>query len=89
MSEGMKSSEREAYYKKISADCLTPLWSVMSRLVTQQPASGCMPYLWNYQAARKHLIEAGTLISAKEAERRVLVMENPGFRGQSKITSSL
>ena len=33
--------------------------------------------------------EAGKLITAKEAERRVLVLENPGLRGQSKITTSL
>ncbi len=35
------------------------------------------------------MIEAGSLISAKEAERRVLILENPGFRGQSKITTDL
>src|SRR3989449_10708583 len=33
--------------------------------------------------------EAGRLISAKEAERRVLVLENPGLRGASSITHSL
>jgi len=89
MSEVNESSEREAYYEKISADCLTPLWSVMSQLVTPQPTSSCVPYLWNYQSTREHLMEAGNLITAKEAERRVLVLENPGFRGQSKITNSL
>src|SRR5882762_2034618 len=31
----------------------------------------------------------GNLITPKEAERRVLVLENPGLRGQSKITTSL
>ena len=35
------------------------------------------------------MTEAGQLITAKEAERRVLVLENPGLRGQSKITTSL
>ncbi len=35
------------------------------------------------------MMEAGSLISAKEAERRVLILENPGLRGQSKITTSL
>src|SRR5262249_36729204 len=29
------------------------------------------------------------LISAQEAERRVLILENPGLRGQSSITHSL
>jgi gentisate 1,2-dioxygenase len=35
------------------------------------------------------MLEAGQLITAKEAERRVLILENPGLRGQSKITTSL
>jgi len=35
------------------------------------------------------MVEAGGLITAKEAERRVLVLENPGLRGQSRITTSL
>jgi gentisate 1,2-dioxygenase len=35
------------------------------------------------------MLEAGRLISAKEAERRVLILENPGLRGQSRITTSL
>src|SRR5204863_9027287 len=40
-------------------------------------------------AIRKAMLEAGKLITAKEAERRVLVLENPGLRGESKITTSL
>ena len=35
------------------------------------------------------MMEAGGLITAKEAERRVLVLENPGLRGRSKITTDL
>jgi gentisate 1,2-dioxygenase len=34
-------------------------------------------------------MEAGRLISAREAERRVLVLENPGLRQSSSITRSL
>ena len=33
--------------------------------------------------------EAGGLLTAEEAERRVLVLENPALRGQSRITPSL
>jgi gentisate 1,2-dioxygenase len=34
-------------------------------------------------------MEAGGLITAREATRRVLVLENPGIRGSSQITQSL
>jgi gentisate 1,2-dioxygenase len=45
--------------------------------------------VWHYEELRPLLLEAGELISAQEAERRVLVLENPGFRGASRITHSL
>ena len=35
------------------------------------------------------MLEAGDVISAEEAERRVLVLENPALRGQSRITNWL
>jgi gentisate 1,2-dioxygenase len=35
------------------------------------------------------LMEAGELISAAEAERRVLILENPALPGQSRITQTL
>ena len=35
------------------------------------------------------MMRAGDLITAKEAERRVLVLENPGLPGQYRITNSL
>jgi gentisate 1,2-dioxygenase len=34
-------------------------------------------------------MESGSLITAMEAERRVLILENPGLRGSSQITNSL
>ena len=35
------------------------------------------------------MIQAGAVISAEEAVRRVLVLENPGLPGKSSITPSL
>src|SRR5260370_16362863 len=34
-------------------------------------------------------MESGALITAEEAERRVLILENPGMRGESKATNTL
>ncbi|ESE95402.1 gentisate 1,2-dioxygenase [Salmonella enterica subsp. enterica serovar Virchow str. ATCC 51955] len=34
-------------------------------------------------------MESGNVIGAKEAIRRVLVLENPALRGQSSITATL
>jgi gentisate 1,2-dioxygenase len=84
-----KTAEREAFYRKIDGENLTALWNVMGDLITPEPRSACRPYLWRFDAIRAHMMEAGKLITAKEAERRVLILENPGLRGQSKATTSL
>src|SRR4030088_2347197 len=84
-----KTPEREAFYRKIDGENLSALWNVMGALITPEPKSACRPHLWKFDAIRDYMTEAGKLITAKEAERRVLVLENPGLRGQSKITTSL
>jgi gentisate 1,2-dioxygenase len=49
-----------------------------------------VPALWSFDRdIRPLLVEAGGLITAKQAERRVVVLENPGIRGLSQITQSL
>ena len=68
---------------------MSPLWDVFKDLVAKEPNSGCQPTLWRYAEARHAVLEAGEIISASDAERRVLVLENPGLKGQSRITTSL
>jgi len=80
---------RRAFYERISTQNLAPLWTSMANLITPEPKSPCVPASWRFDAIRAAMIEAGGLITAKEAERRVLVLENPGLRGQSKITTDL
>lgn len=84
-----ETPERRAFYDKIDKKSLTPLWTVLSDLITPEPASRCVAHLWRFDEAKAYLMEAGGLITAKEAERRVLILENPGLRGQSRITTSL
>ncbi len=80
---------RQAFYDRISTQNLAPLWTSMANLITPEPRSPCQPASWRFADIRAAMIEAGSLITAKEAERRVLVLENPGLRGQSKITTDL
>jgi gentisate 1,2-dioxygenase len=80
---------REAYYRRISKQSLTPLWEVLHALVPKQPQPKCQPVMWKYDELRGPLLESGEMISAQEATRRVLILENPAFRGESRITNSL
>jgi len=81
--------QRKEYYDRIGIDSMTPLWEVLGALVPQQPRSPAAPHHWKYADVRGRVMEAGALISAEEAERRVLILENPALRGQSCITQSL
>jgi gentisate 1,2-dioxygenase len=81
--------ERRAFYAKIDKQNLTPLWLSLADLVTPEPRSACQPASWRFDDIRSYMLEAGSLITAKEAERRVLVLENPGLRGLSKITTDM
>ena len=47
------------------------------------------PAIWKFGDVKKLMMEAGDVITAEEAERRVLVLENPGDAGKSRITNSL
>jgi gentisate 1,2-dioxygenase len=81
--------ERADFYGRLASNALAPLWLSLAALVTKSPASGLQPAVWRYPNARALLMEAGNLVSVEEAERRVLVLENPAFPGQSRITTSL
>ena len=80
---------RQAYYDKISKYHLAPLWEVLKGLVTEEPKTQMLPALWKFGEVEKLMLEAGDVITAEEAERRVLVLENPGEPGKSRITNSL
>src|SRR4029077_18609012 len=84
-----RSLERQAFYDRIAPANLAPLWEQLHSLVTPEPTTSCIPALWRYLEIRPHLMQAGGLISAQEAQRRVLILENPGLKGQATITGSL
>ncbi len=80
---------RQELYRRMDKHNTAPLWEVLHALIPDTPATRCKPYLWKYKDVRPYITEAGKLITAREAIRRVLVLENPGMRGESCITQSL
>jgi gentisate 1,2-dioxygenase len=80
---------RKDFYERAKKANLAPLWRVLHGLVTEKPVTRALPAIWRYQDIRPYLMEACGLIGAAEAERRVMVLENPGLPGQSRITQSL
>ncbi len=81
--------DRAQLYRDMDPQHLTPLWEVLHALVPPRPQTPCVPCLWRYDEVRPLLMRAGQAITAEEAVRRVLILENPALRGQSAITQSL
>ncbi len=81
--------QREEYYERIGKYDLSPLWEVNKRLVTPEPVIESVPHLWDYDAIRDMLLESGELITTKEANRRVLILENPGLEKSHRIVESM
>src|SRR5258708_21461498 len=67
------AANRKAFYDKIDKANVTPLWEVLHNLITAAPSTPCKPHLWKWDQMWPWIQEAGRLITAKEAERRVLV----------------
>ncbi len=83
------ADSRAEFYARILPLGLTPLWEVLHALVPREPSTPCVPAHWAWSDVWPPLQDAGRLITAEEAVRRVLVLENPALRGQSCITQSL
>lgn len=83
------SAERNEFYRRLQGQNAAPLWEVLGQIITPEPRPASVPALWRYELIRTLLMESGRLISAEEAERRVLMLINPGLGGASQITQSL
>ncbi len=84
-----RTSERREFYDRIAPANLAPLWEQLHNLVTPVPVPSCLPTIWRYRDVRPYLMHSGSLITAQEATRRVLMLMNPGLGGQASITGSL
>jgi len=67
------------YLEALRAQNLVPLWpSLRAVLPPGKPRPNTKPTYWNYQSLRPLLMRAGELTPMEKAERRVLVLANPG-----------
>lgn len=77
------------FHKRIGGDNLAALWVARRGIDLTRPASQAQPVIWRFEEVRDHLEEAGSLVSAADAFRRVLVLENPAFKGEMRATNTL
>lgn len=82
-------NRRKDFYGRLGPLNMAPLWESLHQLVPPQPNAPYEAALWHYEDVRPYLMESGTLITAREAVRRVLILENPAMQGKACITPSL
>jgi gentisate 1,2-dioxygenase len=73
----VSSAEREQFSAELEKFHMAPLWTVYREVLTPEPRLREIPYLWPWSVVRPRLLRAGELITAAEAERRVLMFVNP------------
>ncbi|MDR3468431.1 MAG: cupin domain-containing protein [Xanthobacteraceae bacterium] len=68
------------YRNGLTANNLVPLWpNLRAALPYDIPSRRTRPMVWHYADIRPRLLQAGELTPIEKAERRVLVLANPGL----------
>ena len=82
------TTERTTFYEAIGKYNISSLWEVLHEQVPSARNTPCVPAYWKYSEVWPYLMQSGQLITAEEAVRRALILENPALKGQSCITQS-
>lgn len=76
------------YRNTLAEQSLVPLWpSLRAVMPADKPLPRTRATFWSYQAIKPLLLQAGELVPIEQAERRVLVLANPGH-GLEKMQAS-
>jgi gentisate 1,2-dioxygenase len=78
--------DRAQFSSELASLNMRPLWERVMRL---RPGTAAVPVIWRWAEVRPHLMRAAELITTQEAERRVLMLENPALKGTTFATTTL
>ena len=78
------------FYSDVQGTQLWPLWEEMNQFANRtEPGPGMVAALWRYSDVRPLVMRSGEIISAEEAERRVLALMNPGLKPLMAVTPTI
>lgn len=89
MTAALSPVRTENWEDDLRARNLIPLWTVMRGMLPPEPTPAAVAHLWRYAEVRPELARAAEAITAEQAERRVLLFENPSYPRESRITATL
>ena len=81
---------RESFYAQLPNLAMGALWNVLSSALTPEPRVQSVPHVWRWRDVRPQVLRSGELVTAEEAERRVLMLLNPALPPeQLKVVGNL
>ncbi|MFI8453506.1 cupin domain-containing protein [Streptomyces erythrochromogenes] len=76
-------------YQQLDAMSVGPLWRHLGDLFPAQPPLRAIPFHWSYEQLRPLMEHFATALSIEEAQRRVLMLINPGMQDTSATVTGL
>ena len=78
------------YLDALTGQSAKPLWPALRNILPyDKPHHRTVPHRWRYADLRPLLLRAGELTPIEKAERRVLMLANPGLEGEPFATASI
>lgn len=65
------------------------LWRELGNLFPARPQTRAVPFHWSYSRLRPYMLHFADALSIEEAQRRVLMLINPGLREESATVTGL
>lgn len=81
--------ELQAYYRDLESLDSVALWTVLADMMPDHPQPKAIPFLWKYREIRPRVLRAGELVTPEQANRRVVVLVNPGLKQLCSATATL
>ncbi len=82
-------AELDSFYKDLESFSTAALWTRQEQALVSEPKSKALPFLWSWKELRPQAMRAAELVGTQDAERRVLMLLNPGLEGRIATTNSL
>ena len=87
---GTREELPQRYLDELAAANLVPLWpSLREALPPGAPRTKTIPTVWPWALVRPLLLQAGKLTPMEKAERRVLVLANPGRAPELQASAAM
>lgn len=90
LEEEISAEALDEFYADVDRKHLAPLWTATADLLSREPKTRVVPFLWRWSDLWALAQRSGELIPIERGgERRVLALVNPGLHGQYRTSHTL